>query len=102
MDNALSGLPDRLEKAKEQLANLNNQQEAAKAELGKPFPQETELSKKSKRLAELDAALNMDDSGEPQKESAETDRPSVLADLKAKSEQILPSDRRSEGYEEVL
>ena len=102
MDNALSGLPDRLEKAKEQLANLNNQQEAAKAELGKPFPQETELSEKSKRLAELDAALNMDDSGEPQKESVETDRPSVLADLKAKSEQILPSDRRSDGYEEVL
>ena len=33
---------------------------AAKAEIGKPFPQESELRTKSARLAELDAALNMD------------------------------------------
>lgn len=32
----------------------------AKAELGKPFPQEEELRTKSARLAELDAALNLD------------------------------------------
>lgn len=102
MDNALSGLSDRLEMAKEQLANLKNQQEAAKAELGKPFPQEAELSEKSLRLAELDAALNMDDSAEAKEGSIEADRPSVLADLKAKSEQILPSGRQCGDYEEVL
>ena len=34
--------------------------DAAKAEVGKPFPQEAELQTKSARLAELDAKLNMD------------------------------------------
>lgn len=43
--------------------NLRSQQEAAQAELGKPFPQEAELAEKSARLAELDALLNMDDRG---------------------------------------
>ena len=35
------------------------QQEAAKAEVGKPFPQEEELRQKSARLAELDTELNI-------------------------------------------
>lgn len=39
--------------------NLKNQQNAAREELQKPFPQEQELAEKSARLAELDAALNM-------------------------------------------
>ena len=39
---------------------------AAKAEIGKPFPQEAELRTKSARLAELDAELNMDK--QPEKE----------------------------------
>ena len=34
LDNALAGVPDKLEKAKEQLSNLYNQQEATKSELG--------------------------------------------------------------------
>lgn len=61
LDNALAGIPARLEKAEQQLDNLRSQQEAAQAELGKPFPQEAELAEKSARLAELDALLNMDD-----------------------------------------
>ena len=101
LDNALSGIPERLERAKEQLTNLYNQQEAAKAELGKPFPQEAELAAKSQRLAELDAALNMEDTVENRAEKGEAERPSVLADLKSKSEHIPPA-KRSEGYEEVL
>ena len=60
LDNALAGIPERLERANEQLNNLYNQQEAAKAEVGKPFSQEAELTAKSQRLAELDAALNME------------------------------------------
>ena len=59
LDNALAGIPARLEKAEQQLDNLRSQQEAAQAELGKPFPQEAELAEKSARLAELDALLNM-------------------------------------------
>ena len=101
LDNALASVPDRLEKAKEQLSNLYNQQEATKSELGKPFPQETELTAKSQRLAELDVALNMEDSADSRDELSNTDRPSVLADLKSKSEQI-PPVKRSDAYEEVL
>ena len=101
LDNVLSGIPERLKRANEQLTNLYNQQEAAKAELGKPFPQEAELAAKSQRLAELDAALNMEDTVENRAEKSEAERPSVLADLKSKAENI-PPVKRSEGYEEVL
>lgn len=43
LDNALSGIPERLERANEQLTNLYNQQEAAKAELVYRFRQAFEL-----------------------------------------------------------
>ncbi|WP_435391137.1 helicase-related protein [Laedolimicola intestinihominis] len=101
LDNALAGIPERLERANEQLNNLYNQQEAAKAEVGKPFPQEAELTAKSQRLAELDAALNMEDSAENRDGRSESERPSVLADLKSKSEHIPPA-KYSEPREEVL
>ena len=101
LDNALAGIPERLERANEQLNNLYNQQEAAKAEVGKPFPQEAELTAKSQRLAELDAALNMEDSAEKRDERSESERPSVLADLKSKAEHIPPA-KYSETREEVL
>ena len=101
LDNALAGIPERLERANEQLNNLYNQQEAAKAEVGKPFPQEAELAAKSQRLAELDAALNMEDSAENRDERSEPERPSVLADLKSKAEHIPPA-KYSETREEVL
>ena len=101
LDNALAGIPERLERANEQLNNLYNQQEAAKAEVGKPFPQEAELIAKSQRLAELDAALNMEDSAENRDERSESERPSVLADLKSKAEHIPPA-KYSETREEVL
>ena len=60
MDNALANIPERMERTKERLENLEAQQEAARAELGEPFPQEAELAEKSARLAKLDAELNMD------------------------------------------
>lgn len=46
--------------------------------VGKPFPQEAELTAKSQRLAELDAALNMEDSVENRDERSESERPSVF------------------------
>ena len=70
LDNALAGIPARLEKAEQQLDNLRSQQEAAQAELGKPFPQEAELAEKSARLAELDALLNMKNGSLKQRSSA--------------------------------
>ena len=101
LDNALAGIPEKLERANEQLTNLYNQQEATKGELGKPFPQEAELMAKSQRLAELDAALNIEDTAESRAEKQSTERPSVLADLKSKAEHIPPA-KRSEAREEVL
>ena len=101
LDNALAGIPECLERANEQLNNLYNQQEAAKAEVGKPFPQEAELTAKSQRLAELDAALNTEDSAEKRDERSEPESPSVLADLKSKAEHIPPA-KYSEIREEVL
>lgn len=59
IDNALDKMPESLETCKIKLSNLLQQQEAAKAEIGKPFPQEEELQRKSARLAELDAELNI-------------------------------------------
>ena len=88
MDNVLAGLPNRLERVKDELANLENQRGAAREELQKPFPQEQELSIKSARLAELEAILNMDDSHaeEDISEARKTgSRPSVLAELKSRS-----------------
>ena len=84
IDNALAQMPQRLEAVKNQLDNLYQQQAAAKAEVGKPFPQEQELRDKSARLAELDVLLNMDGRGRPAPETviAKSSRPSVLEGLK--------------------
>ena len=101
MDNALAGLDGRKEKAQVQLENLQNQQEAAKAELGKPFPQEAELAEKSARLAELDAALNMDDHGMEEEVTEPEGRSSVLADLKAKATMVGETPKRHPEREEV-
>ena len=109
IDNALNGIEKRLETAKERLESLYVQVENAKAELGKPFPQEEELRVKSARLAELNAELNIDDrtpmeraidenseksddTPEPVRENiAKSERPSLLAKL----QRPLPS-RKSE------
>ena len=97
LDNALAGIPARLEKAEQQLDNLRSQQEAAQAELGKPFPQEAELAEKSARLAELDALLNMDDRGndDPDRERT-TEKPSVLAELRDRAGRIPPMAHRDD------
>ena len=101
IDNTLAGLEGRKEKAQVQLENLQNQQEAAKAELGKPFPQEAELAEKSARLAELDAALNMDDHGMEEEVTEPEGRSSVLADLKAKAAMVCETSKRHMEREEV-
>ena len=106
LDNALAGITTRLERGQAQLENLRNQQAAAEVELAKPFPQEAELAEKSARLAELDAALSMDDGpsrdGEEVSEDApEGERPSVLADLKKRASEIPPDKKTDKGKEEV-
>ena len=88
IDNVLNAMPDRLQNVRNTLDATTAQMEAAKAELGKPFPQEEELRVKSARLAELNAELNIDERT-PMEQladdaaiSAKAERPSVLARLK--------------------
>jgi len=97
IDNALSGMENRLARVQEKLDTLHAQMETAKLELGKPFPQEQELKEKSARLAQLNIELNIDDktpieammeTSEPVPEvrpaiTAKSERPSVLAKLRA-------------------
>ena len=85
IDNALAKMPERYKTVQGRLENVQAQLATAKAELGKPFPQETELKEKSARLAELNAELNIDDRT-PMEQAAENvvaKRPSVLGKLKA-------------------
>ena len=101
IDNALNAMPDRLQNVRNTLDALTAQMETAKAELGKPFPQEDELRTKSARLAELNAELNIDDrtpmeqmaEDAPTVQSAKAERPSVLAKLKVPLSQPCTEDK---------
>ena len=89
IDNALAQMPERYKTVQGRLENVQTQLATAKAELGKPFPQEAELKEKSARLAELNAELNIDDRT-PMERAAETGaakaaRTSVLGKLKVPS-----------------
>ena len=103
IDNALSQMPQRLEAVKNQLDNLYQQQAAAKAEVGKPFPQEQELRDKSARLAELDVLLNMDGRGRPAPEAVlvKSGRPSVLEGLKRPVPPRCPEKKPKHHEQEV-
>ena len=85
----LNAIPARLNSQKVYLENLYAQMEAAKTELGKPFPQEEELRVKSARLAELNAELNIDDKMPMERLAGDTEavakstRPSILQKLRA-------------------
>ena len=102
IDNALNAIPERMQAVQDKLANLHEQVEAAKEELGKPFPQEEELRTKSARLAELNAELNIDDrtpmeqmaEDAPTTETAKA-KPSVLAKLR--QPQLLSPERKHQN-----
>lgn len=87
LDNALAQMPQRMEGLKTRLEEIHQQQEAAKAELGKPFPFEEELRDKSARLIFLDAELNMDSNKPQEQVVAKSSRPSVLDRLKSQPAQ---------------
>jgi hypothetical protein len=91
INNEFDRIATRLKSVEVQLETLYSQQEAAKAELGKPFEKEAELAEKSARLAELDASLDMDRQpdvvvmGDPDEEPAADDEEPAIA---AKAEPI--------------
>ena len=59
INNAFGKIDAQLEAYKAKHDNLQQQMDAAKAEINKPFLYEDELAQKSARLAELDAQLNI-------------------------------------------
>lgn len=92
IDNVLNGMEARRQNVQDKLDSLYSQMETAKAELGKPFPQEEELRTKSARLAELNVELNIDDKTpmEAIAEEAQTtakEKPSILGKIKSFAEQ---------------
>lgn len=92
IDNVLNGMEARRQNVQDKLDSLYSQMETAKAELGKPFPQEEKLRTKSARLAELNVELNIDDKTpmEAIAEEAQTtakEKPSILGKIKSFAEQ---------------
>ena len=102
LDNALAQMPQRLQAFQTQLDETYHQQEAAKAELDKPFPYEDELRDKTARLIFLDAELNLDANkgGQQEQVVAKAARPSVLDKLRS---QPAPSrtGKKQKRHEEV-
>ncbi len=60
INNAIDNIPRLLEKQKEKLQQIYSEVEKTKIEIEKPFLQEEELKQKSKRLAELNVELDME------------------------------------------
>ena len=86
IENEFARIPVRLNAVENQLSNLYAQVEAAKAEVGKPFPHEEELREKTARLTALNAELDLERKDQPQTTAEATvakSRPSVLDKLKA-------------------
>lgn len=107
IDNVLDSITKRLNDTQLRLDNVKTQMENAKAELGKPFPQEEELKIKSARLTELNIALNMDKPEAPSAENAiaKSSRPSIMDKLQmasAKSKTNIPKATEKKKTEEVL
>ena len=117
LNHCLAGISERIQKVQETLNNLYNQQEAAQKEIEKPFLQETILKEKSARLAELDAALNMDVEEIPRmvvsdekKDTPKADaanlsfkKPSIITQLKKQTiETVKPRTSFSHSMEAAL
>lgn len=99
MDNTLEKIPERMKAIESELENLYQQQELAKAEVGKPFPYEKELAAKTARLIELNAELNLDEKQRPE-ESIAKEKPSILERIRQPTTRETP--KRNPGREMVM
>ena len=110
IDNALGSIPGRIQAAQVQLETVQNQPETAKAEVGKPFPQEEELRTKFARLNELNAELNIDERAPIERTAecpaddivAKSEKPSVLERLKSTQPIIGTNPTKKKSHVEVL
>ena len=86
LDNCLHNLPQSVTDLESKLVQLQKQLENAKEQLAQPFAQADELAEKSKRLAELEALLNMNEKD-------------IVLDTVPDEEQQCRSDNRQRGQE---
>ncbi|MEA4888175.1 MAG: hypothetical protein VB070_01725 [Clostridiaceae bacterium] len=102
IDNALAQMPERLATVQSKLDNTYQQIEAAKAELGKPFPQDAELAEKSVRLAKLNIELDMaGKTPQPNQQTlAKTERSSLLERIKTPYVSNAPTKKKTHEIEE--
>ena len=86
LDNCLHNLPQSVTDLESKLVQLQKQLENAKEQLAHPFVQADELAEKSKRLAELEALLNLNEKD-------------IVLDTVPDEEQQCRSDNRQRGQE---
>lgn len=86
LDNCLHNLPQSVTDLESKLVQLQKQLENAKEQLAQPFAQADELAEKSKRLAELEALLNLNEKD-------------IVLDTMPDEEQQCRSDNRQRGQE---
>lgn len=86
LDNCLHNLPQSVADFESKLVQLQKQLENAKEQLAQPFAQADELAEKSKRLAELEALLNLNEKD-------------IVLDTVPDEEQQCRSDNRQRGQE---
>ena len=65
IENAINGIPQRIETTRGQLENYHNQVKAAEEELQRPFAHADELREKTERLAKLNAELTIQEHSQP-------------------------------------
>ena len=85
LSNLANGIEPSIEKTRNMLIQLEQQLASAEEEVKRPFPQATELTEKSKRLAVLEGLLNMNDKD-------------IVTDTEP--EQQCQTDNRQRGQEE--
>lgn len=86
LDNCLHNLPQSVTDLDSKLVQLQKQLENAKEQLAQPFAQADELAEKSKRLAELEALLNLNEKD-------------IVLDTVPDEDQPCRSDNRQRGQE---
>ncbi len=86
LDNCLHNLPQSVADLDSKLVQLQKQLENAKEQLAQPFAQADELAEKSKRLAELEALLNLNEK-------------ELVLDTVPDEDQQCRSDNRQRGQE---
>ena len=86
LDNCLHNLPQSVNDLESKLMQLQKQLENAKDQLAQPFAQADELAEKSKRLAELEALLNLNEK-------------ELVLDTVPDEDQQCRSDERQRGQE---